>query len=183
MSKFLLPGLAVAALSLPNFGCMSRMVSEGMGAATGASGKAVGTSVVPNLGTYKSLRIEPITVAAGLQAPADMPSMLRTDLADVAEKRGLKPTGEPALKLSGEIIHYETADMVDTAIGPLAQVIVRAKVTDAQTGKVIAQGNLIGRSKATASSSEKSLAAGVGKALDKWLKEGGLKTASGKEGE
>ncbi len=47
-------------------------------------------------------------------------------------------------------------------------------MTDAQTGETIAEGNLVGRSKATTSSGPKHLAEGVGKALDKWLKEGGL---------
>jgi len=85
------------------------------------------------------------------------------------------------LTLSAEIIHYETAGVVDTAIGPLAEVIVRAKLVDAQTGEVVAQANLIGRSKATMSSGAKDLSAGVGKALDKWLKEGGLRKAGEKE--
>ena len=101
--------------------------------------------------------------------------MIRADLAAVVEKRGLRPEGDPGLKLSGEIVHYESSSTVDTAIGPLEEVIVRAKLTDAQGGNVVAEANLIGRSKATSSSGAKSVSAGVGEALDKWLKDGGLK--------
>jgi hypothetical protein len=72
---------------------------------------------------------------------------------------------------------------VDTAIGPLEQVVVRTKLTDAQSGAVVAAANLIGRSKATSSSGAKSVSAGVGKALDQWLKGGGLKEPDEKKRE
>jgi hypothetical protein len=79
------------------------------------------------------------------------------------------------------IVHYESSSTVDTAIGPLDELVVRAKITDAQNGSVVAAANLIGPSKATSSSGAKNVSEGVGKALDKWLKDGGLKTASDKD--
>jgi hypothetical protein len=175
MTRVVTMTLTVAALSILCFGCLGRMFSEGMGAATGASGKVVATGMTPDLTKYKGLRIEVITVAQGSQAPAEMPDMIRADLAAAAEKRGLRPEGAPGLKLSGEIVHYESSSTVDTAIGPLEEVVVRTKLTDAQSGAVVAEANLIGRSKATSSSGAKSVSAGVGDALDKWLKDGGLK--------
>jgi hypothetical protein len=154
-----------------------------MGVARGASGKLVTVAMVPDLTAYKGIRVERIAVAADLDVPAEMPDLIRTDLTAVAAGRGLTPDGQPALTLSGEIVHYETAGTVDTAIGPLAEVIVRAKLVNAQRGNVVALANLVGRSKATVSSSPKDLSAGVGKALDKWLKEGGLKKAKENEKE
>lgn len=183
MSRTVTMMLALAALGIGCTGCMSRMISEGAGAATGASGKMVSSEMTPDLTKYKGLAIETISVAPGLQAPAEMPSLLQTSLANAGAKMGLQPEGTPSLKLSGQIAHYETAGTVDTAIGPLAEVIVRMKMIDAQSNKVIGQANLIGRSKATSSSSPKNLADGVGKALDKWLKEGGLKKAEEKNKE
>lgn len=156
-------------------GCMGRIVSEGMGTATGASGRVVEKGTTPDLTRYKGLRIEPITVAASSQASADMPGMVRMDLEATARGKGMNPQGEPGLKLVGEIIHYETSGTVDTAIGPLEEVIVWAKLIDAQSEKVVAEANLVGRSKATSSSGAKHLSAGVGKALGKWLAAGGLK--------
>jgi hypothetical protein len=167
--------LTVAALSMLCFGCLGRMFSEGMGAAKGASGKVVATGRTPDLTKYKGLHIEVITVAQGSQAPAEMPGMIRADFAAAAEKRGLTPEGDPGLKLSGEIVHYESSSTVDTAIGPFEEVIVRAKLTDAQGGNIVAEANLIGRSKASSSSGAENVSAGVGEALDKWLKDGGLK--------
>ncbi len=173
--------LAVLALSILCTGCTSRLIGEGMGAARGASGKLVTVAMAPDLSPYKGIRVERISVAPDLAVPADMPGLIQTDMTAVAAGRGLTPEGQPALTLSGEIVHYETAGTVDTAIGPLAEVIVRAKLVNAQSGSVVALANLVGRSKATMSSSPKDLSAGVGKALDKWLKEGGLKKASEKE--
>ena len=77
--------------------------------------------------------------------------------------------------MSGQIVHYESSSTVDTATGPLEEVVVRTKLTDAQTGTVVAEANLIGRSKSTSSSGAKQVSAGVGEALEKWLKDGGLK--------
>jgi hypothetical protein len=181
MTRAVTMTLTAVALSILCVGCISRAFSEGMGAATGASGKVVEIGMTPDLTKYKGLRIGVITVAQGLQAPAEMPDMIRADLAAAAEKRGLRPEGEPALKLSGEIVHYESSSTVDTAIGPLEEVVVRTKLTDAQSGAVVAEANLVGRSKSTSSSGTKSVSAGVGKALEKWLKDGGLKKPDEKE--
>lgn len=165
--------LAAVALSPLCLGC-GRIFSEGMGVATGASGKVVEIGSTPDLTKYKGMRIEMITVAQGSQAPARMPDMIRTDLAAAAQKRGLSPEGEPRLTLSGEIVHYEASSTVDTAIGPLEQVVVHTKLTN-QSGAVVAEANLIGRSKASSSSGTVKVSAGVGEALEKWLKDGGLK--------
>ncbi len=177
MIKALMMTLTAVGLSLLCFGCMGRLISEGMGSARGASGKVVDMGVARDLTKYKSLRVESISVSPGLQTPADMLAMVGTDLAAAAEESGLKPEGEPGLKLSGEIIHYETGGTIDTAIGPLEEVVVRTKLIDVQSGTIVAEANLIGRSKATSSSGAKNLSAGVGEALDKWLKDRGLKKA------
>jgi hypothetical protein len=85
------------------------------------------------------------------------------------------------LKLSGEIIHYESGGVVDAAIGPLSEVIVRCKLYDASTNELLTEANLIGRSKATTSSGSRNLAEGVGKAMSMWLKEHGFKSGDDKE--
>jgi hypothetical protein len=173
--------LTAAVISILCFGCVGRFFSEGIGAARGASGKLVEIRKTPDLTRYTGLRIERITVGQGLQAPADMPSMIRNDLTVTAEKRGLRPEGQPGLTLSGQIVHYEPSSSVDTAIGPLEEVIFRAKLIDTQSGNLVAEANLVGRSKATSSSGTKNVSAGVAKALNQWLKQGGLKKDGEKE--
>ena len=176
MTRAVTMRLTAAALCILCLGCMGRLFSEGMGAATGASGKVVEIGATPDLTKYKGMRIEGITVAQGSQAPAGMPEMIRGDLAAAAGKRGLSPQGDPGLTLSGEIVHYEASSTADKAMGPLEQVVVRTKLTDAQSGAVVAEANLIGRSKASSSSGAEKVSAGVGEALEKWLEDGGLKT-------
>lgn len=142
--------LTAVALSILSLGC-GRMFSEGMGVATGASGKVVEIGMTPDLTKYKGLRIEAITVAQGLQAPSEMPAMIGSDLAATAQKRGLTPEGQPGLKLSGQIVHYESSSTVDTAIGPLAESILREadrrkwqRCCGGQSGRAL-QGNVVER--------------------------------------
>jgi len=180
MIKPLATMLMGAALSTLCLGCLGRLFSEGMGSATGASGKVGGSGTSRDLTKYKGLSIEPITVSAGVQAPPEMADMIRTDLTAAAEKRGLRRDGASKLTLSGEIVHHETSSTVDTAVGPFEEVIVRVRLADAESGNV-AETNLTGRSKATSSSGTKHLSAGVAKALDEWLKDGGLRKAGEKD--
>jgi hypothetical protein len=181
MGKFATTTLVVMALSLANLGCTGRLISEGVATVTGASGKVVDIRVTRSLSKYKGFKIESLKAAPGVMTPADMPTLIREQLMAAAEKRGLTANGQPAIKVAGEIIHYESGGIVDEAIGPLEEVIVRTKLTDAQSGELLAEANLVGRSKATTSSGAKNLSEGVGKAFDKWLKDGGLKKAGEKE--
>ena len=181
MTRMVTIMLTVVLVGILCFGCMGRFFSEGMGAARGASGKLIEIRKTPDLSRYTGLRIDRITVAQGLQAPADMPSAIEKDLAATAEKRGLTPEGQPGLTLSGEIVHYEPSSTTDKAIGPLEEVVVRIKLIDAQSGNLIAEANLVGRSKAISSSGTKNVSAGVAKAMNQWLKQGGLRNNGEKE--
>jgi hypothetical protein len=183
MTRVLTMMLTAVGLSLLCSGCVGRLFSEGMGAAGGASGRVVGDGRTPDLTKYKSLRVESITVAHSSQAPAELPGMLRADFAAVSAERGLKTEGAAGLKLSGEVVHYETSSTTGKALGPLGEVIVHAILTDAESGAVLAETNLVGRSKASSSSSTKNVSEGAAKALDEWLKEGGLKKVDEKNGD
>jgi hypothetical protein len=158
-----------------NLGCVGRMIGEGVGVVTGASGKVVHLQGPENLEKYKGFQVDSITVSPGLKAPSSLASMVRTELLKTAAKKGLAPTGTPCLAVSGEIINYESADAVDTAVGPLEELMIRAKLTDAGTKQVLAEANLVARAKSTTAGGEKNLSEAAGKALSKWLRKGGLK--------
>jgi len=102
--------------------------------------------------------------------------LIREEFTKVSAKKDLTSDGQPCLQVSGEVTNYETAELVDTAIGPLEECIVRAKLTDADTQRVLAVANLVARAKSTTAGGVKNLSEGVGKALSKWLKTGGLQT-------
>lgn len=175
MRKIMVMSLTAAMLGLGNLGCMSRLISEGAGTVTGASGKVVHITRSRDLRQYKGLSIESLTISPGLPTPGNVTMLIRQQIIEEVDKRGLKVTGEPRLKLSAEVIHYETGGLVDTAIGPLEEMVVRTKLIDAESGALLTEANLIGRSKATTSSGPEHLARGVGRALDRWLEECGLK--------
>jgi hypothetical protein len=161
--------LATGVMCVLSAGCMSRFIHEGVGTARGASGKVVESGSAQKLAEYKSLTVESVTVARSLSNLDRVAGMIRTHFESVAQKRGLSGSESPGLRLSGEITHHESADAVDTVTGPLEEVIVAATLTDAQSGQIVAQANLIGRAKATTASGDENLADGVRKALEEWL--------------
>jgi hypothetical protein len=175
MMRIVTTTLMAAALCSLNLGCLGRLFSEGLGSATGASGKVGDSGAARDFSKYHSLRVEAITVAQGVPAPAGLPAMIRSDLAAASEECGLAREGHPGLRLTGEIVHYETSTTTDTVLGPLEEVVVHAILTDVQNARVVAETNLTGRSRATSSSGAKSLSAGVGKALSQWLTDAGVK--------
>lgn len=176
--------IAAMAISLliGNTGCLSRLLREGAGAVRGARGKVVPIQAPSELGGYRGLRISSLIVSSRLLAPDDLAELVRDAFARaVAENTTLTPDGTPRLLLSGEVIHFERGGAVDTVIGPLEEVIIRAKLTDEAAGKVVAEANLVGRSKATTSGGAENLSQGAGRALIKWLKSGGVRIEEDEE--
>ncbi len=166
--------VTAAVLSVAGSGCMSRAIKEGAGVVLGASGKVVYLQKPGKLGEYRGLAVEPITVAAGLTAPHKMPALIQAAYVDAARELRLTSTGSPKLSVRGEIIHYESGGIIDTAIGPLQEVIVRTQLYDADSGKILGEANLIGRAKTITASGAENLAEGTGKALKEWLEDHGL---------
>jgi hypothetical protein len=168
--------MSISLVAGSNVGCMSRVFSEGVGVVTGASGKLVHIQKPQALQRYRGLKVDSVTVTPGLKTPPNITRLVREEFTKVATKKKLSTAGKPCLQVSGEITNYETADAVDTAIGPLEECILRAKLIDADSQQVLAVANLVARAKSTTAGGEKNLAEGIGKALSKWLKAGGLKT-------
>ncbi|MCK6482995.1 MAG: hypothetical protein HUU22_11580 [Phycisphaerae bacterium] len=182
MRRWSIATLAIALL-IGNAGCLSRLLREGAGAVRGARGKVVPIQAPSELGGYRGLRVESITVSSRLMAPDDLAKLVRDAFARAVEKNTtLTPGGTPRLLLSGEVIHFERGGAVDTVIGPLEEVIVRTKLIDESAGSVLAEANLVGRSKASTSSGTENLSEGAGRALIKWLKSGGVKIEEEEDG-
>ncbi len=176
-TRYWLYVLGLTLLVGTNLGCMSRAISEGVGVVTGASGKVVPIQPAKQLQSYKCLKIESLSVTPGLKAPVTMAGSIRENFLKVAAKKKLASSGTPCLLLSGEVTNFESADAVDTAIGPLEECIVRAQLVDSESTKVLAVANLVARAKSTTAGGEENLAEGLGKALSKWLKAGGITSA------
>ncbi|MBI5764742.1 MAG: hypothetical protein HZA51_14595 [Planctomycetes bacterium] len=172
MRKKLTAMALACTLSTLAFGC-SRMFKEGMGS-KGASGRVSDPHSSLALSNYKGMTINELTIANGVDVPSGMSSMIRNDMLAIADRRGLDRNGHPGLTLSGEIVHYESDSKLDAVVSPFQEVIVRTRLTDTQSGDVVQETNLTGRAKASSSSGDKSLSAAVAKALNTWLKNGGV---------
>ncbi len=181
MRKELTAVALACTLSTLAFGC-SRMFKEGMGT-QGASGKVSDPQTSLALSNYKGMTINELTIANGVTVPSGMSSMIRNDMLAIADKRGLERLGNPGLTLSGEIVHYETDNKLDAVVSPFQEVIVRTRLTDSRSGDIVQETNLTGRAKASSSSGDKSLSAAVGKALNTWLKNGGVASNGEKDDE
>ncbi|MCG3136574.1 MAG: hypothetical protein HJJLKODD_00408 [Phycisphaerae bacterium] len=171
LRHLLLSSLLVVSLT----GCTGRLIREGAGVATGASGVVIELIKPADLESYRGLQIDPLTVAAHLDTPDDLPQLIREAyIAEPLDELKIGAAETPALRVTGEIIHYEAGDLVDQAIGPLSEVIIRTQLFDASTHEKLGEANLIGRSKATTTSGRRNLAEGAGKALRKWLAQRGI---------
>ncbi len=166
--------LGILVLAGGNIGCVGRMISEGLGAATGAAGKVLDIDKPAGLAKYHGFQVESLTITQGLKAPSNLTQLVRAAFMEASRAKGLTPEGKPGLLVSGEIISFESAGAVDEAIGPLEEIIIRAKLMDAGSKEVLAVANLIGRAKSTSAGGEKKLSQGAAKALKKWLKAGGI---------
>jgi hypothetical protein len=174
MSRLIVTTLAAAAaLGMICSGC-SRMFAEGKGMG-GASGRVSDPTKSQDLSSYASMDVDDITIANGVNVPSEMPNLIRSDLVSVTDRRGLGRGGNPKLRLSGEIIHYEDGSKLDAVVSPFQEVVLRTRLIDVQSGAIVQETNLIGRAKASTSSGVKSLSGGVGEALDSWLENGGAR--------
>jgi hypothetical protein len=154
-------------------GC-SRAIREGTGAARGASGKVFELDRPSGLTDYEGFKIGDLTTSNGLKVPDDLNERLSEALVDALKTLGLSQRATPAIRVSGEVIHFESGSAVSKAIGPLQEIILRTQLSDAGSNRSLGEANLIGRSKALTSSGTRNLCEGVGRAIKEWFEEHGF---------
>jgi len=168
--------LSVLATATFFVGGCSRAIGEGAGLVLGAKGTYIPTQPLAAskearpLGAYRRFELGPITDGIGGKVPAGLLGYLPAELD--SQLRSKKLPNDPAgktLVLRGEIIHYESADLVGIALGPLEQVIVRMEMVDKETGSVLAVANCVGRTKEGVNLGVKSKAQGLAKAIAGWI--------------
>ncbi len=150
-------------------GCMGRMIREGAGVVTGASGKAVELQPLSGrqLDQYGSISFDSLGTDMP-NVPSSLPDRIRRQTLEALREKKLFGDGGPALVIRGRIIHYETGGAVDAAIGPLQEVIARVELADA-SGGTIGVANIIGRAKSLTAGGEGNLAEGAAKGIVEWI--------------
>ncbi|HEY3243709.1 MAG TPA: hypothetical protein VGM03_10190 [Phycisphaerae bacterium] len=154
-------------------GCLGRLISEGAGAVTGARGKAVEIQPVRTgkpLSEYGSVEFESLRSDIGTQVPDEVLRLIPADTLKMLREDKLFTGGGPPLRISGQVIHYETGGAVDKAIGPLQEVIARITLSDGRSGAAIGEANVIGRAKSSTASGAQNLAEGCAKGIAGWIR-------------
>ena len=78
------------------------------------------------------------------------------------------PSGK-TLVINVAVLHYEKADLVDNVFGPHEEVVARVELVDQAGGKVLANGNAVGRTTKTVGLGVQNKAEGLAKGIVKWI--------------
>ena len=161
-------------------GC-SRVAKEGLYSFQGASGKFIiikgsGAQLSGLADGYGKVKIEPFTSDINSVCPRDFFSKLAIELPEKLEYRkepkkdkpGIRffqGPGDRTLVIRGTVIHYETADLMGVAMGPMEQAICRVSFIDQSDETVLGEVNCIGRVKSSLRKGPGELAEGVAKGV------------------
>lgn len=171
--QLLLLVVIAAAAFLP--GC-STAIKEGFSVVKGASGivapvrpLAASEDARP-LGDYTHFELTRLRDNFGGKVPSGFWADLDEAFAQEIERHKLPddPSGKTLL-IRGEIIHYESADIVAFALGPVEEVVARIELVDQDSGNVLAEGNCIGRTKSRVNAGVRTKAQGLAKAMVSWI--------------
>ncbi len=172
--KHVLCLLIVSVVGMCSLGC-GRAVGEAAELAMGAKGIYV-PLVSPAregswpLAEYSKFEIQPFSDDFGGRTPAKLlrllPEKFREEL---AEAKLPTQSGGKTLVIRGSVLHYESADILGMALGPLEEVIARVELVDKDSGRVIAQANCVGRTTKAVGRGVSKKAEGLAKAIVSWI--------------
>jgi hypothetical protein len=156
-------------------GCIGRLVSEGVGAATGASGAAIvlqevaGGPVSHPLGVYERFELSVSDDMLG-QAPGGLLAGLPATFAATLAAKGVpNAAAGKALLIRVRVLHYETSGLFGQLFGPLEETVARVEFVDADTKKVIAAANCVGRTKESNTMGVTKKTEGLAKGIVDWI--------------
>jgi hypothetical protein len=166
------------ALAIPVIcsGCLGRVVGEGAEKALGPKGdywqeKRLAVSKEDKvLAPYTKFVLGKVKNEYGRNVPAEFFELFPDEFEKVLAKSKLpdNKTGK-TLVINVAVIHYEIADRTDNILGPLEQVVARVELVDKDTNKVLAYGNVIGRTGKTVGLGVDWKARGLAKGIIKWI--------------
>ena len=147
-------------------------IKEGIGLFRGGQGTFVPTSprhADPSLlARYTDFRIGAMNDETGL-VPAGFFDHARMQLqAELAEKGLLAAAGRTCL-IEGDVVHFETEGTVAIILGPMEEIVVKARLVDQDTGEVLARARCVGRIDTRLNTGVEKVAEGLGKAFAAWI--------------
>jgi len=170
-ARSILAVAVVVAAVLLTSGC-GTAIGEGVALIKGGQGSCFPTSpryADPDLLVgYTNFQIgamndETGTVPAGFFDYAS--AQLQADLTDA----GLGFAAGRTCVIEGDVVHFETEGLSAILLGPLEEIVVKARLVDADTGKVLARARCVGRIDARLTKGADKVAEGLGKAFAAWI--------------
>jgi hypothetical protein len=157
-------------------GCLGRMVGEGAEKTLGPKGaywqeKSLAYSKKDKvLASYTNFVLGKVRNDFGRNVPRDFFTLFPDEFEKALDKAKL-PNVEngKTLVVNVTVIHYETADETDNVLGPLEQVVARVQLVDKGTNKVLAYGNVVGRTGKSVGLGVEWKARGLAKGIVKWI--------------
>jgi len=155
-------------------GCTTA-AKETVGIVRGAKGSFVqlqagGNGSSLSLGEYRRFQLGEISDAMGGKVPPSFLGHLSAEFARQLEAKHLpNQPGGKTLLIRGRILHYEDDSLVGVMVGPVEEVVVRAEMVDADSGKVLAVANCVGRTTTRVNIGVKKKAEGLAKAIVSWI--------------
>jgi len=156
-------------------GCTTA-AKEGLGVVRGASGvyapiqPAAPAADAHPLAEYTNFELGTFTDDFGGKVPTDLMMYARAEFSkQLAGKKLPDNPGGKTLVIRGRILHYESADTLGMAIGPLEEVIARAEMVDKETGNVLGVANVVGRTTVRVNLGVEKKGQGLAKAIVEWI--------------
>jgi len=157
-------------------GCLGRLVGEGAEKTLGPKGayweeKPLAVSKSQKvLAPYTKFVLGQVKNDFGSNVPPAFFDLFPAEF-EIAIQKAKLPDIETqkTLVVNVSVIHYETADMKDNVLGPLEQVVARVQLVDKSTNKVLARGNVIGRTGKSVGLGVDWKARGLAKGIVKWI--------------
>ena len=158
----------LAAVSV--FGC-SRVIKESYYGATGATGRAKPLQTVSvDLAKYDSFKVEEFSDGMEGQGNTSFLGVVEDEVAqEIVKETYLERRGGKTLKITGELIAYDTGTLTDKVAGPMEEAVCRVKLIDADSGKVLGSSDCYSRAKSSVRKGPEELGEGTGKAIAKWI--------------
>jgi hypothetical protein len=171
-----IPAVLLVAATMGVMGC-STGAKEAIGFVRGAKGiyapvqpVAPATTDTP-LAQYRNFELGTFTDSFGGKVPPGLDSALRTAFQRMIDESDLPddPSG-PTLVITGEYLHYESADTLGVAIGPLEEVVARCRMVDQSSGRVLGTANCVGRTTNRVNIGVQKKAEGLAKSIISWIR-------------
>ncbi len=161
--------LGLIAISLTSVGGCMRAAKEAFLTPKGFSVPTKPAGSQKN--SYSKVQFEGFTNVGIITMPSDMNQVLQITLAEriaslKPKKAILDPRAARVLLVRGQYIYYEEAgSLLGQAFGPFEEIIALVELVDQPSGKVVARGYCVGRTKTTKLQGPKHKAEGLAKGI------------------